>query len=365
MSAKIKNIVTVILIGIVFLGGFIWSVLKPDELVSLSERRQLASMPKINKQDIMSGKFMSDFEEYSLDQFPMRDELRTLKSISAYSLFRQKDNNGIYIYDGFASKIEYPLNYDSLEYAGKRMRNIYDKYLEGKNMNIYFSVIPDKNYFMAEQNGYLSLDYDELISVMRENTDYMQYIDITNLLELSDYYFTDTHWRQEKIIDVAKHIASEMGVELSENYETKLFDDSFCGVYYGYSALPLPKENLYYLTNDTLEKCSVFNYETNSYIPVYDPENFYGDSYEIFLSGSLPLLTIENHNADTDKELIIFRDSFGSSLAPLLVEGYSKITLVDIRYISGNVLGSMIDFDNQDILFLYSTLILNNSITMK
>ena len=64
MSAKIKNIVTVILIGIVFLGGFIWSVLKPDELVSLSERRQLASMPKINKQDIMSGKFMSDTRRF-------------------------------------------------------------------------------------------------------------------------------------------------------------------------------------------------------------------------------------------------------------------------------------------------------------
>ena len=95
-------------------------------------------------------------------------------------------------------------------------------------------------------------------------------------------------------------------------------------------------------------------------------EKAYGkDPYELFLSGALSLITIENPNATTDKELVIFRDSFGSSIAPLLVEGYAKITLVDIRYISSDIVGNFVDFDNQDVLFLYSTLILNNSVTLK
>ena len=85
----------------------------------------------------------------------------------------------------------------------------------------------------------------------------------------------------------------------------------------------------------------------------------------MFLSGSKSLLTIENPNASTDKELIVFRDSFGSSIAPLFAEGYAKITLVDIRYISPNMLGRFIEFTNQDVLFLYSTSVLNNSITIK
>ena len=85
----------------------------------------------------------------------------------------------------------------------------------------------------------------------------------------------------------------------------------------------------------------------------------------MFLSGSLSLITIENPNATTDKELVIFRDSFGSSIAPLLVEGYAKITLVDIRYITSDLVGRFIDFENQDVLFLYSTLVLNNSVTLK
>lgn len=67
----------------------------------------------------------------------------------------------------------------------------------------------------------------------------------------------------------------------------------------------------------------------------------------------------------SDKELILFRDSFGSSLIPYLTEGYTKMTIVDIRYISPHMLGQFIDFDGQDIIFLYSTSVLNNSITLK
>jgi hypothetical protein len=110
----------------------------------------------------------------------------------------------------------------------------------------------------------------------------------------------------------------------------------------------------------------VYNYETNEESSIYDMSLAYGtDAYEIFLSGSVSLLSIENPSAQTDRELIIFRDSFGSSLAPLLIEGYAKITLVDIRYVQSRQLSQFIDFDHQDVLFLYSTLLLNHSNTLK
>ena len=89
------------------------------------------------------------------------------------------------------------------------------------------------------------------------------------------------------------------------------------------------------------------------------------DPYEMFLSGSVSLLTIENQSAKTDKELVIFRDSFASSLAPLLIDGYAKITLVDIRYLPPERLGNWLSFEDQDVLFLYSASVLNNSETIK
>ena len=77
------------------------------------------------------------------------------------------------------------------------------------------------------------------------------------------------------------------------------------------------------------------------------------------------MLTVTNPQGQPGKELIVFRDSFGSSITPLLMEDYETVTLVDVRYINAAVLGNFIDFHGQDVLFLYSTLVLNNSETIK
>ena len=72
------------------------------------------------------------------------------------------------------------------------------------------------------------------------------------------------------------------------------------------------------------------------------------------------MITIDNPNAATDKELVIFRDSFGSSLAPLLVEGYAKITILDARYLNEAMIGKFVEFDDQDVLFIHCTSVINN-----
>lgn len=364
--SRIKDMVTVCVMAVFFLVFFIWCLFKPADEASDSERRKLAVMPAFSLSSVLSGKYMQDFEDYATDQFPLRNGFRTIKSYTAFYLLGQRDVGGIYLREGYASKLEYPLNTDSLDNAAAKFERIYDKYLRGKNVNIYLSVIPDKNYFLAGQNGYPVMDYDRLVSYLREKTGYMQYIDIFDCLELSDYYRTDTHWRQEKIADVAGKLGEGMGVTLSGEYTTKLLDTPFYGVYYGQSALPLPPEQLYYLDSDIIGSCRVYDFEVNAETAVYDMEKARGkDPYEIFLAGPKSLMRIENPAGPPDRRLILFRDSFGSSIAPLLIEGYGEIILADIRYLSSDMLGSFIDFDNCDVLFLYSTLVLNNSVTLK
>ena len=85
----------------------------------------------------------------------------------------------------------------------------------------------------------------------------------------------------------------------------------------------------------------------------------------MYLSGARSLLTIDNPNGQAGKELIVFRDSFGSSMVPLLIQDYSRVTLIDTRYVSSEMLGQFIDFHGQDVLFLYSSLILNSSSAIK
>ena len=347
-------------------------LLLPDEDISKSERRKLAQLPAISFESVASGEFMSGFETYSVDQFPARDSFRRLKAITSFYALGQKDNNGIFIAGGQASRLEYPQNQESMDYAVGRIENIYNLYLKDKDVNAYLCIIPDKNRYIAAKNGYPSLDYEDFSKqISSAVSEYAQNIEISDLLEADDYFSTDIHWRQEKIIDVAQRLAEKMGTPFSKDFEEVTLDVPFWGVYAGQSALPLKADELKYITNPAIESATAFDYESNSEIPIYSMALAEGrDPYEMYLCGSKSLITIENPDALSDKELVIFRDSFGSTLAPLLIDSYKKITLVDIRYLQSGFVGRFVDFNNQDnggldVLFLYSVPVLNNSSTMK
>ncbi len=368
MKIKARNITTIFITAALVLSLSIAGLLLPDKEISGSERRKLKQLPSLNWNTLLSGSFMKNFEDYSLDQFPGRDSFRRLKAFCRFNIFGQKDNNGIYIENGYAAKLEYPLNEDSLNKALGKLRYLYEKYFEGTDANIYAAVVPDKGYFLADKNGYPTMDYNKLFSVFSQRLDFANVIDLTKVLDIEDYYKTDTHWRQEKINEAARLIAEKMGsgADFSGKYTIEKAPITFYGVYYGQSALPLKGEELYYLRNDTIDGCTVYNYETDAVKGIYDMDKLKGkDPYEMFLSGSAALLKITNPTAATNKTLTVFRDSFASSLVPLLAECYSEITLVDIRYVASDYIEKVCELKSDDVLFLYSTLILNDSYTLK
>lgn len=378
MSDKIKDIFVVVIFFLFVFGFFIINLVKAPDEISVSERRKLQQFPEFTYNTVMAkteadGNFMRFFEKYTLDQFVWRDAFRELKAKVSFNIFMKKDNNNIYIVDGQVSKYWSTMNEALIKDAANKFNKIYNSKLKNKGMNVYYSLIPDKNYFIAEQNGYPSIDYDKFVSIMKENMNVdIKYIDIFNDLTVDDYYATDIHWRQEKISKIVEKLASSMGINVEAEYEEKTLEP-FYGVYYGQSALPIEGEKLVYLTNEVLENCKVTGldgttaefYDTK----IYNEEDFKNvDPYDIFLEGAKPFFVIENEAATSDKELIIYRDSFGSSLIPLMVQGYKKITVIDLRYIANIMIDqyNLVEYkEGTDVLFLYSTEVLNNSSILK
>jgi hypothetical protein len=212
------------------------------------------------------------------------------------------------------------------------------------------------------------MDYAAMEKTYREAMPWAAYVDIKDALSATDYYRTDTHWRQEKIYGVSRRLLEAMDAPVPnlESYTPKTLDKPFYGVYFGQAALPMEPEEMVILENTRLSECRVFDFMTGEYTDIYNMDKLESpDLYDVFLSGAQPLLTVENPNAQTERELVIFRDSFGSSLTPLLISDYSKVTLVDIRYIPADQLVYYLAFSDQDVLFLYSTLILNNGRSLK
>jgi len=365
---KNKNIITVMVFAFLICGLSLACWFKPHTVYSESERRILAEKPALTLSTVTSGDYMKLFEEYVVDQFPARDKFRSVKAIFSEYVFNKKENNGLYVADGHISKIEYPVNPAMLDHAEERFDFLYNSYMKDKDVNVYLSLVPDKNYFFAGKKGLPSINYTDFINDFKSRVEYMEYIDILPMLSKDDYYRTDSHWKQEQICDVAEYIGSSMGTDVKAEYKVNVLDKPFKGVYLGQSAMPYKPDTIKYLTNDILDAVTVKHYDTGKAEEgvLYNMEKANGkDPYEMFLSGTSALITIENSNAKNDKELVVFRDSYGSSLVPLLIPGYKKITVVDIRYVQSNFLGAFIKFDKQDVLFLYSTTLINNSMAMR
>ena len=297
-----------------------------------------------------------------MDNFYQRETFRKLKTSVELDIFKKQDVNKIYKYNDFLVEPIYPLDEKSVTNLTNKINYIKDSYLNETN-KIYYSIIPDKNYYT--DNSHLKLDYDKMQQIMENNLNGLQYIDIFQDLSLDSYYYTDSHWKQEKLQNVAKTIAENMNFSITQNYNEQKVA-TFKGVYAGQLPINTKEDEIRILINNTIGYANVYNYETKEQGGIYNLKKLNGyDKYDIYLSGATPLIEISNSNNKTNKTLVIFRDSYASSLAPLLTEGYSKITLVDTRYISPKILNEYVDFENADILFLYSTLVINNSMALK
>ncbi|HCX63248.1 MAG TPA: hypothetical protein DHU59_12540, partial [Clostridiales bacterium] len=195
MKNNIKNMVVSAAFIMIIFGFMLANIIMPDKEFSYSERRRLITMPDFSADKLLKGKLVDEYEKYILDQFVFRDAFRGLKAVGKYRLFNQKDNNNIYIVNGFVEKMEYKLNEKSVLNAAGKLNEIYEKYLKGKNVS--FAIIPNKGHYIAGQNGYLTIDYDRAAELMKQNIKNMKYIDLSGLLTIDDYYKLDIHWRQE------------------------------------------------------------------------------------------------------------------------------------------------------------------------
>ena len=244
----------------------------------------------------------------------------------------------------------------------------------GESQRVFLALIPSKNGYLNAENGHLNEAEFAILQSVYDKWG-RNFIDLSVCLDLEDYYRTDPHWRQERLGAVLRGLGAALEFDtdtvlngdrvLSENWTEEVLTTEYIGVY-GDEVDGIPAEEMTVLRHPAMEGYIVRNGETGEEIPLYDTAKLSErDPYELFVGGPLSLVTIENPNAGNDRHLVVVRDSFGSALLPLLAQSYAKVTAVDIRYMMPNLVGNFVDFTDADVLFLYSSTVLNNSITLK
>lgn len=269
------------------------------------------------------------------------------------------DENGMYqIENHWFQELKVPENQTPEKFAQKLL-SIQETYLTPNN-KVFVSIIPDKSWYVKD-SGYPIFNHESFEKKVIEHLPNFSVISLIDSLSLNSYYLADRHWKQESLQSVLNTLGKNMGFSIDLSEFTVNEFSPFYGDFSKYIKNP-PAETLIYLTNSATDSTWVDNYQAKDTHTVYDIEKLQSNlPYDVFLSGITPVLHLNNPEALSEKELVIFRDSYASSLAPLLCREYKKITLIDLRFMHSSLIPEHITFSNQDVLFLYSDWIASNS----
>lgn len=360
---KFKFFATIAVFGLITLSLGAATFLSEDQAYSVYERRQLAQKPEYDSEAPLSDYF-ADWEGYLVDQLALRDEFRFLKSIFARSVLRSSDVNGYIIKGGSEAQLLYPMNEERIELNLAVIEEVRNTHFA--DADAYLAVIPDKSIYL---DAPLGIDYTALRLTASEAVGAEQ-LDLADCLSADDFYRTDIHWKQEDLRAVYERMRETMNADLPEwdalGVEVQSAGD-FYGVLYGQAAYPIAPDALNYLTGEWLDGCTLTVADTGKTAELYQPDKASGDDpYDLFMGGEHAITVIENSNVKNGRELVLLRDSFARSLAPLLAAGYEKITLIDLRWVRADYLGQFSQYlpaggDRKlDLLILLSGQVLNS-----
>ncbi len=270
------------------------------------------------------------------------------------------DDNGMYQIDGNWFQVLEPVDESRANSFADKLISLKETYLTDNNRT-FVALVPDKGWYVKDE-GYPTFEHLEFQELAYSKLSDFICIDLTDTLTLDSFFYTDRHWKQDALQPVLDKLGQEIGFSVQISDFSKNEVSPFAGDFSAYITGTLPQESLIYLTNQDTQAAYVDNYQAPDVHTVYDLSQLDGKTpYNVFLSGITPIVTITNTNSDSEKELVIFRDSYASSLAPLLCGEYRTITLIDLRFLHSSLLPERITFTDQDVLFLYSDWIASNS----
>lgn len=356
---KKHDILTVGLFLLALLLVPLWWLLSPRKTFSESERRYLAEPPKLSAQSLKAWAYDDAVETYLADQLPGRDGLVGLNAYTVLLSGRQVSQEIWRDREGYLVEAPVTAAPEQVQKRLDRMAALGEK----TGLPVYVLAVPSTGYVRRGTlpEALASLYHDEDILQQIVQTPGIVAVDIaeTFLNEgQSWYYRTDHHWTGQGAYAAYRVFMA------TARHEALGYDSWYHHTVSGYVGSTRSRSALWLTGSDTLtidEPMDTPVQVTFSDDPqTYDSLFFYDhlqeyDWYPLFLDGNHPITVVENRAAASDAPtLMLVKDSFGNTLAPLLIPSYKKIVLLDPRYYRGSVADLCREQGADEILFCYS-----------
>ena len=369
------EVLTVSLITAFILCFSVWCLVAPKQTFSENENRALASWPIYSFTALKDGSYMSGIQTYLSDHFPLRDPFMTLKTKYEMLTGREEINDIYLAKDGY-----YIEAYKTPKQQKKiitQFQKLQDAITTDAKQNVRVMLMPTA---ISTYNAKLpdsAPDRGVLRQVDTMNEIYaalpnMQKVDAWSALQAAAAQEATDRTRASGNADGAQPVAGTEAAGSDTTAATGLYyhtDHHWTthGAYVGYQAYcgaaglsPIPETDFQKTCVTTDFHGTIFSKLHDSTVPgdaitLYEnPANqltvsypdtgevtdtLYNrdylaqkDKYSMFLNNLHPLVEITNATADSDRQLVLIKDSYANSMVPFLVNHYQKIYVFDTRY---------------------------------
>ncbi len=360
-TSSVKDIVTcLIIVFLVLLCGLgAIGFIVPDKKFSQTENRVLEEKPVLTVQTLFDGSFMKNTETYLTDQYPFRNVSMYLKGTFDIMLGKTTQNGVNKGKDGFLFDSQTPYNSDNMTKKAESVLSFVKKH---KDMRYYFALVPNSSYVYSEK---LPAGLDEADQKHQINDFYSQIggfktVDtVTPLIAAKQnhqlFYKTDHHWTTRGAYAVFESIIGAMGGKTPSDYfEFYPVSNSFEGTLKSKSVtakakdtveicLPKNSKGSYFLEVEGVKKASFFEKEKLSE----------KNHYEVFLGGNYSSVAVTTKTKNNEK-LLIIKDSYANCMLPMFTPYFSKIVMVDPRYMTEGMEKVLSAEKFTRVLFLYN-----------
>ncbi len=366
-------VILVFLLSIFGVAGL--HILADDRDFSQSENRVLADMPSLTFSGIFDGSFMKEFETYLTDQFPLRDKLISLKTY-ADRVVGKNEENGVYIgKEGFLFDAQSSYSEDKVKEITDAVVNFTSS---KKGVKRAFLLAPNSSYIYSDKlPSYLELpsQRDQIRNIYKllKADKSMTWVNISSLFERSVkesdtqlYYKTDHHWTTraaKKVFNVLKdkwNLTTTGGAYEDASAEPKYSFYTVSNSFQGTLSSTAGVHDTY----DSVEICMpknsqgtyVVNFEsaTQKTSSLFFSEKLENKNhYEVFLGGNYDKVIITTVSA-SGNSLLLIKDSYANCMIPMLTPYFSKIVVIDPRYLTDSMSSIVKENDFTHVLFLYN-----------
>ena len=347
-------------------------IIQHNRAFSETENRMLQQFPKLTKESLLSGRFMTQSEDFVADQFFLRDEWIAVKLKSDTILGRQTSNGVILGKDGYLIEDAVPpvaASFDKnlsaiLTFAASHPDLFTVVSVAPNAVSVCTQLLPD-NIPVRDQNQDL-----DAIFIRCAVSSSLHYVDLRKAL--SDhkdeyiFYKSDHHWtslgakydfEELKKTLLTEGMTEDLGEEdpaacLKKYTVTEDFSGTMASTSGSFAVMD--SIDIYVYEMDSFQYVVEYTDEQRKSATVFNSAALeQKNKYEVFFGGNHPQINIKTTNLNK-RNLLIFKDSYANALIPFLLPYYQTITIVDPRYYSDDIEKLISDAMITDVLFLYN-----------